>query len=118
MMRVGIPVFAQPLKPEPALKIKELVIINGHLRHTVTNDGNANATAEQITVNALDGKGTEVFARNLGGGYLLAGSTRTYEVAIPKDACKRISQISVTTRSEGKDQQNRLNIASGACEGK
>jgi fimbrial chaperone protein len=118
LMRVGIPVFAQPLKPESALMVKELQITKGSLSHTLNNRGNSYVTAEQITVNALDNKGGEVFARNLGGTYLLAGSTRTYEVAIPKDQCKRISQISVTTRSEGKDQLNKMNMTAAACEGK
>jgi fimbrial chaperone protein len=118
VMRLGIPVFAQPLKPEPALKIREMIIANGNLRHTLTNGGNSFATAEQISVSGWDDTGAELFAKNLGGVYLLAGSTRTFEVAIPKDQCRKISKISVTTRSEGKDQQNKLNMVSGACEGK
>jgi fimbrial chaperone protein len=118
LMRVGIPVFAQPLKPESELKVKELEITRSNLSHTLTNTGNSYITAEEITVNALDTKGAEVFARNLGGTYLLAGSTRTYDVAIPKDQCKRISQISVTTRSDGKYQLNKLNVTAAACEGK
>jgi fimbrial chaperone protein len=118
LMNVGIPVFAQPLKPESVLMTKELQISKGNLHHTLTNSGNSFITTEQITVNGLDSKGTELFARDLGGTYLLAGSSRTYEVAIPKDKCSRISQISVTTRSEGKDQQNKLNITSAACEDK
>jgi fimbrial chaperone protein len=118
VMRLGIPVFVQPLKPEPALKIREMIIANGYLRHTLTNSGNSFVTAEQITVSGWDDTGVELFARNLGGVYLLAGSTRTFEVAIPKDQCRKVSKISVTTRSEGKDQQNKLNMVSGACEGK
>jgi fimbrial chaperone protein len=118
MMRVGIPVFSQALKSEPALKIKDLVITRGQLRHTLSNDGNAFSAAEQMTVNGVDDKGADVFTGTLIGGYLLAGSTRTFEMAIPKEQCSRISQISVTTRSEGKEQLNRLKLASGACEGK
>jgi fimbrial chaperone protein len=118
MMRVGVPVFAQPLKPEPALKSKELIIAKGHLLHTLTNGGNSFITAEQVTVNAFDTKGAEVFSRNLGGIYLLAGSTRTFDVAIPSDQCGRISLYSVTTRSAGKDEQSKLNVTSATCEGK
>ncbi len=116
MMRVGIPVFAQPLQPAPALKTKDLKIAKGSLQHTLTNEGNSFITTEEITIHALDAKGAELFTRNLGGTYLLAGSTRSFEVAIPKDQCGRVTQISVTTRSEGTDQQSRLNMASGVCE--
>ncbi len=118
LMRVGIPVFAQPLKPESALMTKELQIIKGKIHHTITNVGNSFITAEQITVNALDSKGAALLAMDLGGTYLLAGSTRIYEVEIPRDQCSRVSQISVTTRSEGKDQHNKLNMTSSGCEGK
>jgi fimbrial chaperone protein len=118
LMRVGIPVFARTVKPEPALKVHELIIAKGQLRNTLTNTGNSFITAEQITVNGLDNKGVELFSKNLGGAYLLAGSTRTFEVAIPKDQCNRVSQLSLTVRSEGKDQHNLLNMTSAACEGK
>ena len=118
LMRLGIPVFAQPLKPEPALKVHDLILSKGQLRHTLSNSGNAFVTAEQITINGTDEKGSELFASNLGGVYLLAGSTRTFEVAIPKGQCGRVAHISVTTRSEGKDQRNKLNMASGSCDDK
>jgi fimbrial chaperone protein len=118
MMRVGIPVFAQPLKLEPTLKTRELSVVKGNVLHTITNDGNTYSTTDQITVNGHDDKGTELFSRDLGSAYLLAGSSRTYEVEIPRDQCSRVSQISVITRSEGKDQHNKLNMASAACEGK
>jgi len=118
LMRLGIPVFAQPLKPEPALKARELRIAKGRLHHTLTNEGNSFATAEQITINGTDNKGVELFAKNLGGVYMLAGSTRTFEVAIPREQCGRMTQISVTTMSAGKNQQSKLEMTSGACESK
>lgn len=118
LMRLGIPVFAQPLNPKAILTVHELKISKGLLQHTLTNDGNAFVTAEQIIINGTDEKGTELFASNLGGVYLLAGSTRTFEVAIPKHQCGNVARITVTTRSEGKDQLNKLNMASGSCEDK
>ncbi len=118
LMRLGIPVFAQPLKPEMNLKVHELILSKGLLQHTLTNSGNTFVTAEQITINGRDKKGNELFASNLGGAYLLAGSTRTFEIAIPKSQCSRITQINVTTRSKGKDQLSKLDMTSGACENK
>jgi fimbrial chaperone protein len=118
LMRLGIPVFAQPLKPEPALKSRDLNIANGHLRHTLTNEGNSFVTAEQIKINGVDNNGAELFVKDLGGVYMLAGSTRTFEVEIPKEQCKHVTRISVTTRSAGKDQQSKLDMTSGACESK
>ena len=115
LMRLGIPVFAQPLNPEAILTVHELILSKGVLQHTLTNNGNAFVTAEQITINGNDEKGTELFASNLGGAYLLAGSTRTFEVAIPKSQCGKVTSVSVTTRSEGKDKLNKLNMASGSC---
>jgi fimbrial chaperone protein len=118
LMRVGVPVFAQTLKPEPALKARELIMAKGHLHYTLTNAGNSFVTADQITINGLDDKGREVFAKNLGGVYMLAGNTRSFDVEIPGEQCKRIATISVTTKSEGKELHKRLNITSRACERK
>jgi len=116
LMRVGIPVFAQPRKPEPVLKIKEMSLAKQLLHFTLANEGNSFAMAEQITISGSDDNKTEVFTRMLGGFYSLAGNERIFEVAIPKDTCGRITRISVTTRNEGKEQSNELNTPSGACE--
>lgn len=116
LMRVGIPVFAQPRKPEPVLKVKEISLDKQLLHFTLTNGGNSFAMAEQISISGLDVNGAEVFARKLGGFYSLAGSERIFEVAIPKDKCGGITRISVTIRNEGKEQINQLNKPFGACE--
>ncbi len=118
LMRLGIPVFAQPLKPEPALKVKVSPAAKGHLSLTLVNPGNSFVTPEQITISGLNDKGAELFARNLGGFYLLAGSARTFEVAIPKDKCRKVNRISVTTRNEGKEQHDMLDMTFEACESK
>jgi fimbrial chaperone protein len=118
LMRLGIPVFAQPLKPEPALKVDELQVTRGVLHQTVHNDGNSFATTEEIIVNGTNAEGAELFVRNLGGFYLLAGGERTFDVEIPKETCRKLSNISVTTRNGGKNQQKMLSISSRACDGK
>jgi fimbrial chaperone protein len=118
LMRLGIPVFAQPLTPTPLLKIKDLIIAKGTLRHTVVNEGNSFVMADQITIKGSDDKDSGLFVKELGGFYLLAGSGRTFEVVIPTDQCSRITRISATTRNEGKEQLKVLEMASGACESK
>ena len=118
LMRVGIPVFAQPINPESALSARELTIAKGRPILTLANGGNSFVMAEQITINGLDNKGANVFIRDLGGFYLLAGSTRTFEVEISKEQCRRVAQISATTRNEGKEQHKILDMPIGACGGK
>jgi fimbrial chaperone protein len=117
LMRVGIPVFAQPRKLETALKIGELHVAQGRLRFSLSNGGNSFVMAGQITIKGLDDKTAELFVSNLGGFYLLAGSTRPFDVAIPEDQCGRVARISVTTRNEGREQHNELNMPLKACEG-
>lgn len=116
LMRVGIPIFAQPRKPEPALKIKAPSFANRLLHFTLANEGNSFAVAEQITVSGLDGSGSEVFVRKLGGFYSLAGSQRVFEVEIPKDKCRPVKRVSIIIKNNGKELQNIVNIPSGACE--
>ena len=118
LMRLGIPVFAQPLKPEPTLKVTELSVAKAGLHITLANGGNSFVTADQVTITGVDKKGTEVFARNLGGFYLLAERARAFDVSVPRNQCSRITKITVTTRTDGKEQRNVLNMSRGACEGK
>jgi fimbrial chaperone protein len=118
LMRLGIPVFAQPLKPVPALTVKDLSAAKGLVRLTLVNEGNSFLTTEQITIKGLDAQDAEIFARDLGGLYLLAGSSHPMEVALPKEQCSRITKLTVTTRNEGKAQQKLLNMTFDVCEGK
>jgi fimbrial chaperone protein len=115
LMRVGIPVFAQPRTPKSALNVKELSVVKGLLHFSLANGGNSFAMAEQITVSGLDDKGAEVFAKNLGGYYLLAGSVRIFEEALLREQCLRVARISVTVRNEGKEQHDKLVMPFGAC---
>jgi fimbrial chaperone protein len=115
VMRVGIPVFVQPLTTKPALNVKELSVVKGLLHFTLTNGGNSFVMADQITVNGFDDKGAEVFAKNMGGFYLLTGSERIFEETLPREQCLRVARISVTVRNEGKEQHNMLVMPFGAC---
>ena len=117
LMRVGIPVFVQPRVLTANLKIKELSFAKGSLSIPLTNDGNTFAMVQQITAIGIDDAGTTVFNRNLGGFYLLAGSSRTCKVLVPKEKCRRITKLSVTTKNDGKKRQSMLNIPFGACAG-
>lgn len=117
LMRVGIPVFAQPRKPEPAPRFTEMAIAKGALRLTLTNGGNSFAMAEQVVVRGLDARGTELFSKALGGFYLLAGTTRSFEVPISKEQCGHVTRITATTRSNGKELFMALDTVSGVCGG-
>ncbi|MBC8017095.1 MAG: molecular chaperone [Verrucomicrobia bacterium] len=117
LMRVGIPVFAQPRQPEPVPRFAEMAVAKGTLRLTLTNSGNSFAMAEQVLVRGLDDKGTELFAKALGGFYLLAGTTRTLEVPVSKEQCRLATRITATTRSNGKELFMALDKRSSVCEG-
>ncbi|MBC8016945.1 MAG: molecular chaperone [Verrucomicrobia bacterium] len=117
LMRVGIPVFAQPRQPEPAPRFTEMAVAKGTLRLTLTNNGNSFTMAEQVVVRGLDDKGAELFAKALGGFYLLAGTTRTLEVPISKEQCRLASRITATTRSNGKELFMALDKLAWTCEG-
>lgn len=116
LMRVGIPVFAQPRSPKSVLKITDLNMAKGLFHFSLANGGNAFVMAEKITIAGLDTKGAEIFVRDLGGFYLLAGTARTFDSAISQELCRRVVRISVTTRSEGTEEHNVLTMPLKACE--
>lgn len=117
LMRVGIPVFAQPRQPEPAPRFTEMAIAKGILRLALTNSGNSFAMAEQVVVRGSGDKGVELFAKALGGFYLLAGATRSLEVPVTKEQCSLATRITATTRSNGKELSMALDKLAWTCEG-
>ncbi|MSN26082.1 MAG: fimbria/pilus periplasmic chaperone [Geobacter sp.] len=115
LMRIGIPVFVQPLKHEPILSFTEMAIARNGLHLTLANSGNSFAMAEQILVRGLDAKGTELFSKVLGGFYLLAGTRRTFDVTLPKEQCAAVTRLTANTRNNGTDIHKALDTISGVC---
>jgi fimbrial chaperone protein len=118
LMRLGIPVFDQLHNAEPVVKVTDLAAKKGHLTMSVSNGGNTFSAVEHVIITGVTGKGDTVYDKDLGGFYLLAGSTRNFTVPVPAAHCHKLSKILIATSSEGKERHDVLTLLPGACEAK
>jgi fimbrial chaperone protein len=98
-MKVGIPVFINPVKIENHAEIEDMAVVNGKLKVKVRNQGNSHFMVTGVTVRGETNEGKERFARDMGGWYLLNGSRKTYETDVPADVCGAISHLNVEVKT-------------------
>jgi P pilus assembly chaperone PapD len=96
----AVPVFVEPKSPA-----RDTGIANGHVGGQtvaldVVNRGNAHVRLQEVDVVGRDTSGAMVFASSARGGYVLAGATRSFDIAFPADKCLRIARFDVSAPSD------------------
>jgi P pilus assembly chaperone PapD len=97
---VALPLF---VRPEAVRRSAEIdLVANGatSLQITIRNKGTV-WMRPIATVRALAEDDTEVFRAELDGWYVLAGTRRTYDVALPTDACVKATMIVAEAHVDG-----------------
>ena len=90
-IRFGVPIFVHPLKEEPRGEVGPVTMSEGTLRVPVKNSGNVHFVIQSILVKGKNGKGEEIFSKELSGWYLLAGASRVYSTDVPPEACGNLA---------------------------
>ncbi len=116
LMKVGIPLFISPVKPEEHGKIESVSMKNGNLDVHVHNDGNMHFSLLSIGLKAKNRNGDELFAKDFGGWYLLGSASRLYSTPVPKDICPRISSVDVEVKTENFTLKERLDVTAKMCQ--
>ena len=99
-IRLGVPVFVRPVKEEALGEVAELALSQGTLSLAVRNTGNVHFSIAAIEIKGTGPKGEETFSKEIGGWYLLAGASRRYEAAIPREACRGTATIAAAARTD------------------
>jgi len=99
LTRLSVPVFVQPVAPRPKAILKARVE-SAQLRISLENGGNAYLKATSLRVIALSKLGAVLLDKTLAGWYVLAFTRREYTLAIPKDICTQISNVTTTVTTE------------------
>jgi fimbrial chaperone protein len=87
-LRVGIPVFIAPKDPRPMLSYENTRIVDGRLQVMFKNSGNAHSLIQKVSVTGIDEAGKEVFAKEVGGWYVLPGISRAFPVEVAPGECQ------------------------------
>jgi len=97
---LSIPIFISPSTEPSDVRITDVTQENGELRVRVSNDGNTHAMVKTIKITGLDTAGDAVFSSETRGWYLLAGKSRTYELAVPENNCAKAAKVEVEVQAE------------------
>jgi fimbrial chaperone protein len=109
--RFGVPVFLPPAVPRPQPDVGEPTLQKGKLSLVVKNTGNQHFRLTKVTIQDDSG----AFSQDIAGWYSLAGSTRTYAVDVPADACRKARTLSVRLVGEGISLDRTLNVDRANC---
>jgi fimbrial chaperone protein len=111
----GIPIFLQPLSPNPSGAVTDLGVANSAISFTVQNTGNVHFSLYGVHVVGTGASGETVFDRNAEGWYVLAGGTRAYEMTLTPQECSRLTHLAVDARADIGELKGQIGVSPGAC---
>lgn len=114
LTRFGLPVFQRPDAPNPKPSLS-LVVTAGKLSVTLENRGNAQFVAQSVRVVGRAADGAALFQQDLPAWYVLAGSKRSYELALGADACPKLTRLSANANTDHGAARADYPVAAGAC---
>jgi P pilus assembly chaperone PapD len=93
--RKAIPLFVGVGSRKTRVLVESASMEKGKLELRVKNDGSLHSIVTGINVMGLDREGREVFSRDIGGWYVLAGSSRLYQMPIPLELCRDVKILNI-----------------------
>jgi fimbrial chaperone protein len=114
-IRFGLPIFVTPSKAEAKGVIQNVSLTGGKLVMNVANAGNAHFKIDSIHVKGLNAKGAETLSQELQGWYLLAGSTRVYDMPVSREVCQDTAKFQISVKTEKFTLQDELNGIQTLC---
>ncbi|GMR04573.1 MAG: fimbria/pilus periplasmic chaperone [Thermodesulfobacteriota bacterium] len=115
LMRVGIPIFVEPVTRENSGKIEDLSLEKGRLLFSVANTGNRHFIMRTVKVEGKDASGKVVFTRELAGRYLHGKKRKKFVVEIPKKECLTISHLVIDVSADRLSMTERINVTPARC---
>jgi fimbrial chaperone protein len=108
--RFGVPIFVPPAGGKAQPEVMEPALQKGKLSLAVRNAGNVHFRPTRLVVG--DGAG---WSQEMPGWYSLAGTTRTYETAIPPDVCRKARTLTVRIEATDANFDRKLDVTPASC---
>lgn len=115
LTRIGIPVYLEPARPEPAAAIERLAVEGRRISFAVRNTGNVRVRPSMARLVGRGEAGDVVFEESLASWYVLAGGERILEAEAPREGCARVRAVSVELAVGRGTVEARLPVPDGAC---
>lgn len=116
LLRMGVPVFVEPAKPQRTPAIDGVAVVAGELSCTVRNTGNAHFSLESVTVEGLGDGSRQVFRRQSEGWYVLAGGERAFRFPLDDGECRLARRVRVAAATDAGKAETTSEVSAGACD--
>lgn len=114
-IRFGVPIFVKPLKEEARGEIEKIGMANATFHARVKNTGNLHFIVRSVAVKGKNLKREEIFSKELGGWYLLAGASRLYETTLPREVCAEVVKVVVEINTDKVPLADELSVDKAMC---
>lgn len=114
-IRFGVPIFVKPLKEEARGGVGAMTMTAGAILVPVNNTGNVHFVVQSVLVRGRNGAGEEIFSRELGGWYLLAGASRGYTTTVPPGTCGNMAAIEAEVKTDKLPLRGRMVVDRSMC---
>jgi fimbrial chaperone protein len=109
--RFGVPVFLTPAGVSAQPEIQQPRLAGGKLSLAVRNPGTQHFRAARVSFTDKAGWSSDV-----GGWYSLPGTSRTYQVNVPAEVCRKAKAFSVTVEAEDNNKFERtVDVDPASC---
>lgn len=115
LTRVGIPVFLRSLAPSARAGLSDAGMKQGTLHFQIDNLGNTHFVPDRIHVQGLSSAGTAIVDKSTDGWYILAGTSRRYEMRLDASECADIRSLQIEVAVGESTLKQRLDTPGGAC---
>jgi fimbrial chaperone protein len=117
VLRLGVPVFVKPAKETQGntVEIAQVALREAHLQVRVKNNGSSHFMAQTIKASGRDGAGTEVFARETAGWYVLPGISKPFPLAISAPECLKAKIIHVAVEGGPSSLGTTMDVDRAMC---
>ena len=114
-IQFGVPVFVAPPKEETKAVIADTTLQEGKASFTVQNEGNSHFRIDTVTLQGISAAGDIVYTKELEGWYLLSGSSRTFSVVIPPDACQGSATLGIQVNADRIKLNGKIDVDKAMC---
>ena len=113
--KIGIPVFVRPAKAARAAVIEGVSVESGKVLARVRNTGNLHISVDTISITGTGASGTQTFAKDGPGWYVLPGAARIFEIPMTATECKSTTAVAVTMIGHNGSLKGASQVSPASC---
>jgi len=116
LLNVGVPIFAVPAAPMPRIDIAAFALDKGNATFVVHNGGNAHFKLTRMRIVGHAAGGDERFDKDVDDRYFLAGTRKSFSIAIPREACRQLTDLELLLVTDQSTVSRKLDVAPSECQ--